>query len=88
MSKLLLAVLLLAATPVAVFAQSSKGTGPSAAAPAPTANLNNPQAQSNMAGQPANAHTVPSSGDAKAIPTPVVPSHPMSAVPKQTTPAK
>lgn len=63
------------------FAQSYKGNGTSAV-PGPSNNLNNPQSQANMAGQPSNAHTVPSSGDAKKIPTPVITGSPMSSVPK------
>lgn len=85
MSKPLFTALLIATAPVAAFAQTDTSTGStagisSAARPAPTANQNNPQAQANMAGQPRNAHTVPGSGAASAIPTPTL-SHKMQKVP-------
>ena len=83
---------LVVAVPATVFAQSTKkagetagsntGTSTGSAAPAPSAasgNLNNPQADANMAGQPANARAVPSSGDADRIPTPEVNGKTMSS---------
>ena len=91
--------LLLVAAPVSVFAQSTKSAGQTAgsntgtsagsvspASPAPSGNLNNPQAQANMAGQPSNARAVPSAGDATAIPTPTLPGSKMSKIPQPPKP--
>jgi hypothetical protein len=68
---------------MSAFAQTNTSHGSTAgttiAQPGPTGNLNNPQAQANMAGQPSNAQTVPSSGDAQHIPTPVVNGQTMSS---------
>ena len=87
MLKPLLAAILLVAAPCAAFAQSNTSPGStSAAPPAPTGNLNNPQAQSNMAGQPSIAHTVPNDGDAKSIPTPVIDGSPASKIPEPEKP--
>lgn len=85
MIKIVLAALLFAA-PATAFAQSNTSTGStSAARPAPSGNLNNPQAQANQAGQPANARSLPSSGDATAVPTPTLPGG-WSQVPQQPEP--
>ena len=87
MLKPIFVAMLLVAAPCAAFAQSNTSPGStSAARPAPTGNLNNPQAQSNMAGQPSIAHTVPSDGDAKSIPTPVIDGSSSSKIPEPEKP--
>ena len=91
MLKHVFVAVLLVAVPATVFAQSTKSAGETAgsntgtsagssssATSMPSGNLNNPQAQANQAGQPALAHSVPSSGDATRIPTPVVNGQTMS----------
>ncbi len=84
MLKSVVAAVLLIAAPLSAFAQTNTSHGSTAgtttaAQPGPIGNLNNPQAQANMAGQPSNARAVPSSGDAQRIPTPVVNGQTMSS---------
>ncbi len=99
MLKCLFVGLVLVAAPATVFAQSTKSAGEtagsntgtsagstSAATSLPSKNLNNPQAQANMAGQPANAHAVPGAGDAAAVPTPTLPGQSMSKIPQPPKP--
>ena len=77
MLKPIFAAALLLAVPSVAFAQidtstgSTKGTS-SAARPGPTGNQNNPQAETNQAGQPSNARTAPGSVAAPSIPTPTL----------------
>ena len=100
MLKHVFVAILVVAVPATVFAQSTKKAGETAgsntgtsagssspASPAPSGNLNNPQAQANQAGQPANAHSVPSDGDAERIPTPTINGKTMSSrVPQPAKP--
>lgn len=77
MSKPVFVAALLLVLPIAAFAQSTTHTGSSAgtssaARPGPTANQNNPQAETNQAGQPSNARTTPGSVAAPSIPTPTL----------------
>ena len=71
------AAALLLVLPVSAFAQTNTNTGStagmsSAARPGPTGNQNNPQAETNQAGQPSNARTTPGSAAAPSIPTPTL----------------
>ncbi len=77
MSKPVFVAAMLLLLPISAFAQSTTHTGSSAgtssaAQPGPTANQNNPQAETNQAGQPSNARTTPGSTAATAIPTPTL----------------
>ena len=77
MSKPVFVAALLLVLPISAFAQSTTHTGSSAgtssaAQPGPTANQNNPQAETNQAGQPSNARTAPGTTAATAIPTPTL----------------
>lgn len=76
---------LLLVLPVSAFAQTDTSTGStagtsSAARPGPTGNQNNPQAETNQAGQASNARTAPGSVAAPSIPTPTL-SHKSQKVP-------
>ena len=87
MSKFLLLAAVLAAAPVVAFAQANTSPGStSAARPGLTGNMNNPQEQANMGGQPSIAHTVPGGGDANAVPTPTLGGSGMSKVPQPQKP--
>lgn len=85
---ILLATALLAPTvaaPGLARAQANTHTGStSAATPGVSGNLNNPQAQANQAGQPANAKTM-TNGDAASIPTPTTGDS--GKIPQQPSPA-
>lgn len=90
MLKPVLAATLLLVLPLSAFAQATTHTGSTAgtttaARPGPTGNQNNPQDETNQAGQPSNARTTPGSGAADQIPTPTL-SGKMSTIPQVQAP--